>query len=172
MAPKTRLLHERLAAVVSQLRHGEMIYVADAGSGTSSASLVPLSPQVETIDLGIAPGLPSVGDLLSVLCEVGDFEAAIVTEDMVTANPEARKFVSELVGEENVHELRYLPEFYNLRDRVKVFVQTGDYSVHGNVVLVAGYPSPPIPLNWLTSPTWFEDLPAAPPSTDPGSPEA
>lgn len=100
MAPKTRLLHERLAAVVSQLRHGEMIYVADAGSGTSSASLVPLSPQVETIDLGIAPGLPSVGgDLLSVLCEVGgDFEAAIVTEDMVTANPEARKFVSALVG--------------------------------------------------------------------------
>ncbi len=54
---------------------------------------------------------------------------------------------------------------------MKVFVQTGDYSVHGNVVLVAGYPSPPIPLNWLTSPTWFEDLPTAPPSTDPGSPE-
>ena len=44
MAPKVRLLHERLAAVVSQLRHGEMVYIADAGSGTSAASLVPLSP--------------------------------------------------------------------------------------------------------------------------------
>ena len=169
MAPKVRLLHERLAAVVSQLRHGEMVYIADAGSGTSAASLVPLSPQVETIDLGIAPGLPSVGDLLSVLCEAGDFEAAIVTEDMIRTNPEGRKLVSELVGEENVHELRYLPEFYQLRDRVKVFVQTGDYSVHANTILVAGYPSPPIPLKWLTSPTWLLELSdgQAPDSTAP-----
>ena len=107
--------------------------------------------------------------MLSVLCEAGDFEAAIVTEDMIRANPEGRKFVSGLVGEENVHELRYLPEFYQLRDRVKVFVQTGDYSVHANTILVAGYPSPPIPLKWLTSPTWFQDLSdgQAPDSTAP-----
>lgn len=158
MVAKVRLLHERLAAVVSQLRHGEMVYVADAGSGTAAASLVPLSAQVEVIDVGIAPDLPRVTDLLSVLCTVGDFEAAIVTEDMRTANPQARQSVADLVGEDNVHEMRYLPEFYRLRDRVKVFVQTGDYSVHGNVVLVAGYPSPAIPLQWLTSPTWFDEL--------------
>jgi D-ribose pyranase len=158
MATKVRLLHERLAAVVSQLRHGEMVVVADAGSGTSPASLVPLSPEVEVIDVGIAPGLPTVADLVSVLWEVGDFEAAIVTEEMATANPSGRRFVSELVGDAGVHELRYLPDFYRLRDRAKVFIQTGDYAVHGNVVLVAGYPSPPIPLAWLTSSTWFAEL--------------
>lgn len=158
MPAKVRLLHERLAGVVSQLRHGEMIYLADAGSGTSSASLVPLSSDVEIIDLGIAPGLPTVGDLLSILWEVGDFEAAIVTEDMKTAYPTGHRFVCDLVGESSVHEMRYLPDFYRLRDRVKVFIQTGDYAVHGNVVLVAGYPSPPIPLNWLTSPTWFDEI--------------
>lgn len=158
MAGKVRLLHERLAAVVSQLRHGEMVFLADAGSGSSWASLVPLSEQVEIINVGIAPGLPTVGDLLSVLWEAGDFEAAIVTEGMAMANPEGRAFVSDLVGTDNVHELPYLPEFYRLRDRAKVFIQTGDYSVHGNVVLVAGYPSPPIPMKWLTSSTWFAEL--------------
>jgi D-ribose pyranase len=158
MATKVRLLHERLAAVVSQLRHGEMVVVADAGSGTSPASLVPLSPAVEVIDVGIAPGLPAVSDVVSVLWEAGDFEAAIVTEEMATANPAGRRFVSELVGDANVHELRYLPDFYRLRDRAKVFIQTGDYAVHGNVVLVAGYPSPPIPMKWLTSPTWFTEF--------------
>ena len=159
MAPKPRLLHERLAAVVSHLRHGEMIYVADAGSGTSPASLVPLSPQVEIIDVAIAPGLPTVSDLLAILWGVGDFEAAIVTEDMPHANPQSHALVTNLAGTDNVHHMRYLPEFYELRDRAKVFIQTGDYAVHGNVVLVAGYPSPPIPLDWLTSPTWFQELP-------------
>ncbi|GLP76700.1 hypothetical protein TUM20983_38100 [Mycobacterium antarcticum] len=166
MATKVRLLHERLAAVVSQLRHGEMVYVADAGSGTSAASLVPLSPHVEIIDVAITPGLPTVPDLLNVLWEVGDFEAAIVTEDMAAANPEGHSVVRGLAGEANVHEIRYLPEFYDLRDRVKVFVQTGDYSVHGNVVLVAGYPSPPIPLTWLTSATWLQDLHSEQPADD------
>lgn len=163
MAPKTRLLHERLAAVVSQMRHGEMIYIADAGSGTSPASLVPLSPQVEIIDVAIAPGLPTTKDLIAVLTEVGDFEAAIVTKEMVTANPEGHAFVSNLFGGSNIHEMRYLPDFYHLRDRVKVFIQTGDYAVHGNVVLVAGYPSPPIPVSWLTSSAWFEEMAAPAP---------
>lgn len=161
MTPKVRLLHARLAAAVSQLRHGEMVYIADAGSGTSAASLVPLAPQVEVVDLGIAPGLPTVHDVAAVLCEVGDFEAAIVTEDMAAAYPRGREEVDALVGPANVHEMRYLPDYYRLRDRTKVFIQTGDYAVHANIVLVAGYPSPPIPLRWLTSSEWFEQLPAA-----------
>jgi D-ribose pyranase len=155
---KKRLLNARLAAVCATLRHGEMVYVADAGSGTHAKSLVPLADDVEVIDLGVVTGVPSVADLLPVLCEAGDFEAAIITEDMERANPDAHALVQSLFGAANVHEMRYLPEFYALRDRVKVFVQTGDYAVHGNVVLVAGYPSPAIPLEWLTSKTWLTDL--------------
>ncbi|GAB3059346.1 hypothetical protein GCM10027053_21590 [Intrasporangium mesophilum] len=158
MAPKSRLLHPRLAELVATLRHGEMLFIADAGSGTSAKSLVPLAPDVEFIDLGIAPGVPSVADLLTVICDVGDIEAAIVTTEMRQANPEGRDFVESLVGTSNVHELTYVPDFYELRDRVKAVIQTGEYAVHGNVVLVAGYPSPPIPLEWLTSSTWFRSL--------------
>lgn len=158
MSSKNRLLHERLAAVVSTLRHGEMVYIADAGSGTASASLVPLSHEVEVIDVAVSTGCPTVEDLLKILWEVGDFEAAFVTENMRQANPSARARVEGLTGPEHIHELRYLPEFYDLRNRCKVFIQTGDYGVHSNVILVAGYPSPPIPVEWLTSPTWFEDL--------------
>lgn len=161
---RKRLLNARLAAVCATLRHGEMVYVADAGSGTHAKSLVPLAENVEVIDLGVVTGVPSVADLIPVLCEVGDFEAAVVTEDMKRANPEGHALVCSLFGEANVHEMRYLPEFYGLRDRVKVFVQTGDYAVHGNVVLVAGYPSPAIPLEWLTSDTWLADLGARPAS--------
>jgi D-ribose pyranase len=140
-----------------------MVYVADAGSGTSAASLVPLASQVEVIDLGIVPGLPTVADVVSALWAVGDFEAAIVTTDMKAAHPDGHRFVTDLAGPAALHEVRYLPDFYRLRDRAKLFVQTGDYAVHANVVLVAGYPSPPIPLHWLTSSTWFDDLTPAQP---------
>ncbi|MFI7067488.1 RbsD/FucU domain-containing protein [Kribbella sp. NPDC050124] len=158
---KRRLLHPELAAVCATLRHGEMVFVADAGSGTHAKSLVPLADDVQIIDVGVVTGVPSVADLLPVLCATGDFEAAIVTEDMARANPEGRALVDDLLGADAVHELRYLPDFYELRDRVKVFVQTGDYAVHGSVVLVAGYPSPAIPLEWLTSPIWLQNLAAA-----------
>lgn len=157
METRGRLLNARLAAVCAGLRHGEMVYVADAGSGTHAKSLVPLNEDVEIIDLGVVTGVPSVADLLPILCATGDFEAAVVAEDMAQANPQGRKLVVDLLGESNVHEMRYLPDFYRLRDRVKVFVQTGDYAVHGNVILVAGYPSPPIPMEWLTSSDWFAD---------------
>lgn len=162
---KRRLLNPRLAALCATLRHGEMIYVADAGSGTHSKSLVPLADDVEHIDLGVVTGVPSLADLLPVLCDAGDFEAAIVTEDMPRANPEGHQLVESLFGAANVHLMRYLPDFYLLRDRVKAVVQTGDYAVHANVVLVAGYPSPAIPLDWLTSSEWFEAL-GRPAATD------
>jgi D-ribose pyranase len=161
---RKRLLNARLAAMCAELRHGEMIYIADAGSGTHAKSLVPLADDIEIIDLGVVTGVPSVADLLPVLCATGDFEAAIVTEDMAQVNPEGRAQVGGLFGEANVHEMRYLPEFYRLRDRVKVFIQTGDYTVHGNVILVAGYPSPAIPVEWLTSATWLADLAAGQPA--------
>ena len=38
---KKRILNERLAAIVASIRHGEMLFVADAGSGTSQNALYP-----------------------------------------------------------------------------------------------------------------------------------
>lgn len=155
-----RLLHPRLAAIVATLRHGEMVFLADAGSGTTSKSLVPLDPEVELIDVAVATGCPTVLDLAAAFCAVGDIEAVIVTNEMQVANPEGRKAIEGLVGEENVHSVPYLLDFYSLRDRCKVMVQTGDYGVHGNVILVAGYPSPAIPIKWLESSAWRDEFPA------------
>lgn len=167
MSRKPRLLHPRLAAIVAGLRHGEMLFLGDAGSGIHPASLVPLDPRVEVLELGIVPGCPSLADLLPVLWEVGDFESAVVTREMRAANPEGRELVERVAGADHVYELRYLPDFYDLRDRAKAFVATGDYAVHANVALVAGYPSPPIPLDWLTSSDWFTELRADPGRGDP-----
>lgn len=146
---KKRILNQRLAAIVAGIRHGEMLFIADAGSGTSEKALYPLDPSVEYLDLEAVTGSPSFQDIVSAIVEVGDFEGAIITDVMPELNPKDYQFIVELLGKENIHESPYIPEYYQMRDRCKAVVQTGDYGVHAQAILIAGYPSDDIPLDWL-----------------------
>lgn len=146
---KKRILNERLAAIVASLRHGEMLFIADAGSGTCEKALHPLDPSVEYLDLEAVTGSPSFQDITGTLFEVGDFESAIVTDVMPEVNPKDYEFVVGLFGENKVTQMNYIPDYYELRDRCRAVIQTGDYGVHAQAILVAGYPSDDIPMDWL-----------------------
>lgn len=146
---KRRILNSELAQLVAQIRHGEMIFIADAGSGTSSKAVYPLDESVQYIDLEAVTGSPSFYDIITTLKECGDFEAAIVTEDMVKVNPKDYQTVVDLFGEDHIHVMHYIPEYYQMRDRCKAVVQTGDYGVHAQAIIIAGYPSADIPMEWL-----------------------
>lgn len=146
---KKRILNKRLAAIVASIRHGEMLFIADAGSGTSSKALYPLTSDVEYLELAAVTGSPSFQDVVSTLVEVGDFEGAIVTDVMKTLNCKDYSFLLELLGKENIHEMNYIPEYYEMRDRCKAMIQTGDYGIHAQAILIAGYPSDDIPMDWL-----------------------
>ena len=146
---KKRILNKRLAAIVASIRHGEMLFIADAGSGTSSKALYPLTSDVEYLELAAVTGSPSFQDVVSTLVEVGDFEGAIVTDVIKTLNCKDYSFLLELLGKENIHEMNYIPEYYEMRDRCKAVIQTGDYGIHAQAILIAGYPSDDIPMDWL-----------------------
>lgn len=146
---KKRILNESLAAIVASIRHGEMLFIADAGSGTSEKALYPLSPDVEYLDLEAVTGSPSFQDIVSTIVEVGDFEGAIITDLMPKLNHKDYDFIVNLMGKENVHEIPYIPDYYELRDRCKAVIQTGDYGVHAQAILIAGYPSDDIPMDWF-----------------------
>ena len=146
---KKRILNERLASIVASIRHGEMLFIADAGSGTSDKALYPLSKDVEYLDLEAVTGSPSFQDIASTIVEVGDFEGAIITDVMEELNPKDYNFLVNLFGKENLHVVPYIPKYYQLRDRCKAVVQTGDYGVHAQAILIAGYPSDDIPMEWL-----------------------
>lgn len=146
---KKRILNERLAAIVASLRHGEMLFIADAGSGTSEKALYPLSKDMEYLSLEAVTGAPSFQAVVSTLVEVGDFEGAIVTDIMPTVNQVDYNFVVSTFGAEHIHKSPYIPEYYQLRDRCKAVIQTGDYGIHAQAILIAGYPSDAIPMEWL-----------------------
>lgn len=146
---KRRILNERLAALVASLRHGEMLFIADAGSGTSPKALHPLDPSVAYLDLGAVTGSPSFQDIAGAIIDAGDIEGAIVVDAMPEVNPRDFSFLVERLGRENIHFMNYIPDYYEMRDRCKAVVQTGDYAVHAQAILIAGYPSDDIPMAWL-----------------------
>lgn len=146
---RRRILSERLAALVASLRHGEMLFIADAGSGTSAKALHPLDPSVEYLDLEAVTGSPSFQDIAGAIIDNGDIEGAIVTDVMPQVNPRDYAFLVERLGEQNIHQMNYIPDYYEMRDRCKAVIQTGDYGVHAQAILIAGYPSDDIPMAWL-----------------------
>lgn len=146
---KKRILNERLAAIVASIRHGEMLFIADAGSGTCSKALYPLSPDVEYLDLEAVTGSPSFQDIVSTIVEVGDFEGAIVTDLMPQVNEKDYDFLCGLLGEDNIRQIPYIPDYYQMRDRCKAVIQTGDYGMHAQAILIAGYSTDKIPMEWL-----------------------
>jgi len=146
---KKRILNKDLAQLVAQIRHGEMIFIADAGSGTCQKALFPLDESVQYIDLEAVTGSPSFHDIITTIVECGEFEGAIVTEDMVELNHKDYQTVVDLFGENKIHVMHYIPEYYEMRDRCRAVVQTGDYGVHAQAIIIAGYPSADIPMEWL-----------------------
>lgn len=132
---ENRILHSQIAAALASLRHGEVIYVADAGGQ------IPDTVGVPVLDLGIAPGLVSLEQLLPLLRDNGDIERALVAEEMVTINPEKYSKIVEIFGKERVTTTKYRPNMYAIRNVAKLIIRTGDYSVHGNVALIGGYSS-------------------------------
>ncbi len=156
---KRRILNERLAAIVASIRHGEMLFIADSGSGTCSKALYPLADDVEHLDLEVVTGSPTLEDICRTLAEAGDFEGAIVTEDMEDVNPKDYAMLCELFGKEKVRAINYAPEYYELRDRCKAVVQTGDVGIHAQAVLIAGYPSADIDMKVLFGEEKFVTIP-------------
>lgn len=156
---KRRILNKELAALVANIRHGEMIFIADSGSGTCKQALYPLDPDVQYIDLEAVTGEPTFEGIVRTLAEAGDFEGAIVTEDMPDQNPKDYGVLVELFGKEKVREINYAPEYYELRNRCRAVVQTGDIGVHAQAVLIAGYPSADIALDVLLGKKKFTTIP-------------
>ncbi|RWB73255.1 MULTISPECIES: RbsD/FucU domain-containing protein [unclassified Mesorhizobium] len=130
-----RIINGTIAAALATLRHGEVIFIADAGGVIASSVQVPI------VDLGIAPGLVSIEQLLPLLRDNGDIERAVVAEPMEAQSPQKYKFVVDTFGKERVTTVPYRPSMYAIRNASKLIIRTGDYSVHGNIALVGGYAS-------------------------------
>ncbi|KQR50862.1 hypothetical protein ASF88_16680 [Leifsonia sp. Leaf336] len=131
MRANSTLFNQRLAAVVTGLRFDELIVIADAG--------LPVPAGVETLDLALTYGKPSVAEVLSVLVDELVINEVLVAEETARVNPTVTAAVEQLTEPAGI-TVRAVPhdDIEVLIRRAKLIVQTGETTPYGNVILSGG----------------------------------
>jgi D-ribose pyranase len=126
---KSGVLHARLAAVLTELGHTDLLVVADAG--------LPIPPGVERIDLALVPSVPGfVETLRAVLAELA-VESAIVADELVERSPGMFAQLKGLLGELPMQTVPH-NDLKRLTAGARAVVRTGECTPYANVILVAG----------------------------------
>lgn len=127
---KGRIFHPDLSKAVATLGHGDLLFVTDAGYPTPSDE--------RRIDLAIAPNLPELRPILSLLQEVLFLEKVIIAEEMEQYNPRLHDWILATFVETEVQQVPHKPDLADTARTAKFFVRTGALDPWGNVGLVVG----------------------------------
>jgi len=124
---KHGILNPQLNSLLSRVRHTNTVVIADRG--------FPFWPGVETVDLSLVDGIPTVLDVLLAIRGNFNIGKAWMAEEFLQNNPPevAGKFESALRGVELAHEPHLL--FKRRIPQAIGLVRTGDTVQYANLIL-------------------------------------
>lgn len=124
---KTGILNPHVLSLLARVRHTNTLVIADRG--------FPFWPQIETVDLSLVDGIPSVLDVVRALRSHCGYDQAWMAEEFNTANPEATRqaFTQTLAG----IPLRFEPhvEFKKRVPQAIGLIRTGETVQYANLIL-------------------------------------
>jgi len=127
---RTGILNPSLLALLARVRHTNMLVIADRG--------FPFWPQIETVDLSLVDGVPTVVQVLAAVRKNFVAEKVLMAEEFFTANSAAmrRSFAAALAGwtvERTPHV-----DFKLHIPRAVGLIRTGDTVQYANMILISG----------------------------------
>lgn len=127
---KTGILNPDINALLSRVRHTNLLVIADRG--------FPFWPMLETIDLSLVDGVPTVLQVLTAIRPNFSIGEAVMAREFRDHNPPGivDQFATALVG----ISVRYEPHA-TLKQRVPSaigLIRTGDTIQYANMILVSG----------------------------------
>jgi D-ribose pyranase len=123
------LLNGRLAGLIAEMGHTDMLVVADAG--------LPIPPGVERIDLALVPSVPAfVQTLQPILAELV-VESAIIAEETGQYSPHLAAELHRVLQDRPISVVTH-DELKRLSASARAVVRTGECTPYANVVLIAG----------------------------------
>ena len=95
---KTGILNPHILSLLSRVRHTNLLVIADRG--------FPFWPMIETVDISLVDGVPTVLQVLGAVRENFVFKKVFMAEEFLAANSaEIREaFASALKGATTIHE--------------------------------------------------------------------
>lgn len=127
---KEGIFHPQLLKVLGEIRHKDMLIIADAG--------LPIPRGVERIDLGWKKGSPGYLEVLEEITNVLAIDEAIFAEEALEVSRELHEKALQLLPE-NL-PVRYVPhtQLKEISKEAKAIILTGEFTGYTNVILVAG----------------------------------
>jgi D-ribose pyranase len=124
------LLNPHLLSLLARVRHTNLLVIADRG--------FPFWPMIETIDLSLVDGVPTVLQVLAAVRENFAIGQAFMAEEFLAHNeaPAKAAFAAALQGIDTTHE----PHEAKFKKRVPGaigLIRTGDTIPYANVILVS-----------------------------------
>lgn len=139
-----RLLHPQIQLALARAGHGSRVLIADGNYPHWTRR----GPNAELVFLNLAPGLPTVTEVLAVLATATPIElAAVMAPPQGEADPPIWLELSQLVGDAGgPRALSRLGRsaFYEaaMSSDVALAVATGDQRLYANVLLTIGVVNP------------------------------
>jgi D-ribose pyranase len=122
---KTGILNPHLASLLARVRHTNTLVIADRG--------FPFWPQIETIDISLVDGVPTVLQVLEALAPNFIIGHAWMAAEFRDVNPAAtvaafQHLLPPIAFEPHIEFKRRVPHTIGL-------IRTGDITQYGNVIL-------------------------------------
>ncbi len=137
---RSRILNKYLNDAISDMGHGDLIVIADAG--------FPIPDAAKRIDLAIEKDKPGIVEILELIMSDFIYEACFVAEEQKSYNPLLFKKVSALADRCQVETIPHATFIADMQVRAKYIVRTGAFEPWGNVVLRSGVDAP----EWFKKP--------------------
>ncbi|MCK5645961.1 MAG: D-ribose pyranase [Anaerolineales bacterium] len=126
---KNPLLHPKVSKVIASLGEGDQLVIATAD--------LPISSDVQRIDILLTKGIPTVEQTLSVVLSEMHVQEAIIAEELERTNASLLNGLKEKLGEIPITQVMYVA----LKQRTKMakaVIRTGDFTNFATMILIAG----------------------------------
>jgi len=144
---KGGILNTELLRVVSNMGHGNMLFIVDRGFP------FPVHNLTKKIDLAVGHNIPRFLEVLEVVLEDLEIEKAIIAEETQSVSPDVYKDLIKILGsvknKGNDIIIEKIPheQFKSLGlrgaergEEVKAIVRTGEFTPYSNIILISGVP--------------------------------
>lgn len=127
---KTGILNPHLLSLLARVRHTNALVISDRG--------FPFWPTIETVDLSLVDGVPTVLQVLAAVRRNFVVAEAYMAEEFVAVNSAATRkaFAAELKGVKVTHEPHV--EFKRRVPGAIGLIRTGDTVQYANMILISG----------------------------------
>ncbi|KZL12588.1 D-ribose pyranase [Pseudovibrio axinellae] len=131
------LLNAPVSNIISQMGHGDGLCVGDAG--------LPISDNVERIDLAITRGLPGMLETAAAISEEMQIERIAVAEELIEQQPAFHLRLLSFISEVSKNQGKSVEttivsheEFKRLTGKCRAVVRTGECTPYANVIFYSG----------------------------------